>query len=609
MCGICGFVGDASGVDTDAMLGRLAHRGPDDAGEWSRQFADKTVWLGHRRLAIIDLSAAGHQPMVAAAGNVVIAFNGEIYNYAEIRAELVRAGFQFVGGGDTEVLLTAWLHWGEQAIERLRGMFAFAIWDARDQSLSLVRDRLGEKPLYFAERHGTLFFGSEIRSLLASNKIPRVLNQSGLASYLAFGSVTQPDTLVRDIQMLEAGHVLRYQAGKIHKRAYWTVPTERGDVTREEALELVRTNLDAAIERCMVADVPVGLLLSGGIDSTAILARLRGMGYDNISTFSVGFAGPGQELSEAASARATAAEFGTQHCEVILSPADAPALITKAFDVVDQPSVDGFNHYLVFHAIAKAGFKVAITGQGSDELFFGYAGHGMHTATRQLARLRAPSLMRSLASDALNGIAPQFRWATKSVSLLGAGAPDRLAYIARHTVFTSDEIDGLTRTSHAAVEHHVPNVSGDSPLAKLYRMEISHFLPNQLLRDGDQMSMSQSLELRAPFVDHRLVEAVSSIPTSIKYTAGRKKSLLVDAVDHPAVRRAADRPKSGFPFPLRRWVTEQMADRPFSPEMFGLDATRVRRVMDQRTRGQAFLRYWALLVLAEWMKTNDIRAE
>jgi asparagine synthase (glutamine-hydrolysing) len=609
MCGICGFIGDARGVDTDAMLGKLAHRGPDDGGEWTRSFGDTTVWLGHRRLSIIDLSSAAHQPMVSRDGDVVLAFNGEIYNYAEIRADLVAAGYEFVGSGDTEVLLTAWRHWGEDAIARLRGMFAFALWNSRERCLWLVRDRMGEKPLYFAERNGTLFFASEIRSLLASDKIPRVLNPDGLASYLAFGSVTQPDTLVRDIKMLEAGHLLRFQAGKIHTRAYWTVPTERGAVTRAEALDIVRTEVDAAIERCMVADVPVGLLLSGGVDSTAILARLRARGHDNISTFSVGFDGPGADVSEAGAAKATAALFETQHCEVMLSPDTASTLIAQAFNAVDQPSVDGFNHYLVFHAIASAGFKVAITGQGADELFFGYARHTMHAASRRLAHFRAPSLVRSVASDALNEIAPRFRWASKGVSLLGAGTPDRLAYVARHTVFTSDEIDALRGKGPGTAESHVPNVSGDSALAKLYRMEISHFLPNQLLRDGDQMSMSQSLELRAPFVDHRLVEAVSSIPTSVKYVPGRQKALLVDAVDHPAVRRAADRPKSGFPFPLRRWVTEQMADRPFSPDMFGLDAARVRRVIEQRNCGQAFSRYWALLVLAEWMKANEIRAE
>jgi asparagine synthase (glutamine-hydrolysing) len=589
------------------MLNTLAHRGPDDCGTFEATANCGRVWLGHRRLAIVDLSPGGHQPMTSASGALTVVFNGEIYNCAPLRDELSRGGYGFRSRSDTEVLLAAWEVWGESALDRLRGMFAFAMWDARVGTTWLARDRLGEKPLYYHATPERLVFSSELRSLLASGFVPRVLDPDGVESYLAFGWVTQPYTAIRDVRMLGAGEVLRYAGGEVAVREYWSqadASAESRAQLRPQAVAAVREALDDAIRLCMVADVPVALLLSGGVDSTALLARLTALGYDGVETFSVGFDGIDARHSEADWARVAAKHFGARHHEVMITGAGARQLIPNALAAVDLPSIDGFNHYLVFQAIARAGFKVALTGQGADELFYGYGRHQLFTPNRLVAHMRAPRAVRLIATRALAALGLHGQRLRKSITLFDAGYPTALAYAVRHIVFSGEEIARLLGRPVAGPVRFVTEPVDRDPIAQLYDMESRHYLRNQLLRDGDQMSMALSLELRAPFVDYRLVETVAPIPTAFKILPGRQKSLLVDAVDDPLVAAAAGRPKAGFPFPIARWLEQELDVQSLGMEAIGFDGTATRQIAERGRRGLDWQRYWTLLVLAAWMRAN-----
>ena len=473
------------------MVASMRHRGPDDEGTFEATTGVDRVWLGHRRLAVVDLSPGGHQPMMAGGrGSLALTFNGEIYNHVCLRNQLRTAGHTFSSTSDSEVLLAAWQEWGEQCLERLRGMFAFGIWDSTKRALWLARDRMGEKPLYYYTHPQGLLFASEIRTLLCSGLVAPTLDPDGLESFLAFGSVSQPHTLIRGIAMLGPGQVLRYSDGQVTVREYWSSqPATAPGVfwERESAVRAVRVELDEALRHCMVADVPVGIMFSGGVDSSAIVARLTALGYGPLSTFSVGFDGADHALSESEWARRGASRFGTKHHEVMVSAADGRLLLREAFASIDQPSIDGFNHYLVLQAISRAGYKVAITGQGADELFYGYSRHRQFRVSRALAHLRLPGGFRQLISRAVSRTLPNHQRLRKAVSLLGRGSPTVLAYAARHQTFTTEELALLLGRPVLSPVRFVPIPFGDSPLAQLYDLETRHFLPNQLLRDGDQI--------------------------------------------------------------------------------------------------------------------------
>ena len=569
------------------------------------------TWLAHRRLAILDLSSAGHQPMLDRDSRFVLAFNGEIYNFREVRSELESLGHGFIGSGDTEVLLAAWRQGGESCVGRLRGMFAFAIWDRKDEALWLVRDRLGEKPLYYTLQRGRLLFASELRTLLASDVVERRLDEAGLDSYLTFGAVSQPLTLLRDVRAVGAGELIRYRAGRLTHHTYWSladIPERATSEPYETAVERVREAIDASVDLCTVSDVPVALLLSGGVDSTGILARLIAGGHTNVRTFSVVFDGADASFSEQEWSDAAAERFGSLHERVVVRGDDARSLLPRALAAVDQPSHDGFNHYLVLQAIAAAGYKVAITGQGADELFFGYGRHRSYRIARRLARLWCPTPLSGTLHTSMRRALPRRTSARKALALLMPARPDRMAYAVRHMMFTPFDVAGLRGTQPRSIDDFVPEAGGTSEMGRLYRLETSHFMRNQLLRDGDQMSMACSLELRAPFVDHRLVELVASMPAASKIQGDRQKPLLVDALDDDLVRRIAARPKVGFSFPLRRWLAEELTDLPIETERLGLRRTAVDMVKSEARAGGDHRREWMLLVLSDWARRHGIEA-
>lgn len=595
------------------MLRAIGHRGPDDEGSVELPAPPfGSVWLGHRRLAILDLSARGHQPMVTRTGRYTIVANGEIYNFRDIRAELSSHGRHFNGSGDTEVLLAAWEEWGEACVERLRGMFAFALWDAEERALWLVRDRMGEKPLYFSPEPDGLVFGSEIRALLASRLIDPVLDRDGLESYLAFGSVSQPLTLIRGVRAVEPGQIVKFQGGQFSRRHYWQLATveARTEETFEKAVDAVRVVLDASIGRCQVSDVPIGLLLSGGVDSTTILARMARRGDQLPATFSVGFTGRNEHLSELRWSDRVAASFGTDHHRIEIAPDDVRPLAVEAMAAMDQPSKDGVNHFIAMNAVAKAGYRVAITGQGADELFFGYGNHRSYGASMALAHFGLPrGLHRALEQSAV-GFAPERERVGKLAMLLGPGEPEHLAYLARHVVFTHREIEELLGTPCDPPARFVGSAGGEGMLDRLYRLETTRLLRNQLLRDGDQMSMAVSLELRSPFVDHELVERVFGLPERFKVCRSTAKPFLIRAADHPVVTEVSQRPKVGFAMPLHEWLGPSEDDRPtLDAARLGFEAAAVERHVGHAERGVRFERYWTMLVLDQWMRRHGVRPE
>ncbi|MBI5515542.1 MAG: asparagine synthase (glutamine-hydrolyzing) [Deltaproteobacteria bacterium] len=606
MCGFAGALGDLSGLDRGAMLRALAHRGPDDQGALEEPLGDgRALWLGHRRLSIQDLSSAGRQPMEGPGARTAVVFNGELYTFKDLRAELAACGERFATGTDTEVLLRGYHRWGEGVLGRLRGMFAFALWDRPRQELLLARDRLGEKPLYYHQGPSRILFASEVRALLASGLVPRELDADGLDAYLTFGSVADPFTLVHGVRSVRAGECLRWRDGALAGRRYWRlgdVPVDPG-ASRERSLDAARERLRAAVARCMVADVPVAVLLSGGIDSSSNVVLLKEHGFTNLETFNVSFGESDGAASEAPIARLVAERFGTVHRELRVGTALARALVPRAVEAMDLPTHDGVNSYLVCHAIREAGLKVAVSGQGSDELFLGYAQRRWFGALYGLARALPTGLRRALArSEGLGGLVPEDSPREKLLQLAATDDPLAGAYLAQHSVFGHAAVSRLRGAPRPSPTRFIEPAGGQSALDRLSRLELTHYLRNTLLRDGDQMSMAHGLELRAPFVDSDLVECVAALPSRHKVARGRNKPLLLDAVGPSLPREVWDRPKQGFGLPYHRWLREGLqVSSPEGPEL-GLDPREVRRVRERFLQGRHPTRYWTLEVLSAWVR-------
>lgn len=610
MCGIVGFVGDPRGVDPHAALAALTHRGPDASGHFSAELPSRgQVWLGHRRLAIVDLSDAGRQPMEGAGGRHTVVFNGEVYNFRALRDELAGHGYSFRSHSDTEVLLAAFDRWGTGCLDRLRGMFAFALWDKAAGTLTLARDRLGEKPLYYVHDGARFAFASEVGALLEGGFAARELDDDGLDALLTFGSVAEPYTLVHGVRSVGAGEVVVLRDGDLVRRRYWSLGAiEPSDRSRAEAVEGVRARLMSSLAQSMMADVPVAVLLSGGVDSSANVVLLAAQRWDNLATFSVTFGGVDAALSEKPFSDLVARRFGTRHTSVEVSLDDARALVPRALDAMDQPSVDGVNVFLVSDAIARAGIKVAVSGQGSDELFLGYP-----QRRRFAALLSASRVLPAPARAALRALSRAPLWpadgaADKALQTLTS--PDGLAgaYLAQHSMFAQGGVERLRGARRPPVTRFVEPLTAGlhnpkaHPLDLLSRMELAHYLRNTLLRDGDAMSMAHSLEVRAPYLDADLVEyAVSTAPRH-KLDPRRNKALLLDAVGPALPREVWDRPKMGFGLPYQRWLREGLALADIDGPEVGLCPRAVGAVRARFAQGQHYTRWLTLLAYARWAR-------
>lgn len=605
MCGIAGALGVRVAADVArAMGGCILHRGPDGSALAPLHRADggEAGAFAHARLAVIDPSAAGDQPMCTPDGRYTLVFNGEIYNFRALRHRLAAAGASFRSGSDTEVLLLGLARQGTSFLRELRGMFALALWDRDEEVATLARDPFGIKPLYLAEVAGGVVFASELRAVLASGRVPPVLDARAVVSYLAAGSVAEPMTAVAGVRALPPGTLVRLRAGAVSAPesfadALWTPPAapERDPV---RAARRVRDALRDSVEHHMVADVPVGFFLSGGIDSSAVVGLAREVAPGGVDTFTVVF--DEAEFSEAAVARAVARRFGTRHHEIPLSGREMLASLPAAFAAMDQPSMDGLNTYVVSRGVRAHGLKVVLSGLGGDELFAGYPSF---RRARGMARLPGP-LRRAAASAAsrLGGAR-----AEKAALLLGDADPARAAYRASRSLF------GARRVGALAGQRTAPPGQAPHDLSLLQRVswyETTGYMRDTLLRDSDVFSMAHGLELRVPFVDREVAAAAASVDDGLKL--GRtSKPLLVAAVADLLPREVWDRPKQGFTLPFATWLRGELRAEVEAGlarvERVGLDPAAARAVWAGFLAGRTgWSRPWSLYTLVRWAETTGV---
>lgn len=555
MCGIAGFFATAANPDLPVAVERmrqaLLHRGPDDTGTWIAPGG--LAGFAHTRLAILDVSSAGHQPMSIADGRYTITYNGEVFNFAELRRSLGQHGISFRSTSDTEVILRLFEKFGTAGLLQLRGMFALAIWDEHTRTGILARDRMGIKPLFYhLGPDGRLLFASEVRALVASKLVPPEVDAQGVFEYFRSGSVPEPQSLIKGVRAVAPAHYLVVRNGSVESHRYWDLHFPSSTTEAVDAVSLVRESLLDSLRHHFVSDVPVGLFLSGGIDSTALLALSRTFRDDQLQTFSLTF--PGFPEDEGGAARRTAAHFHTDHAEYAMTGSDAQGVMNSFLAAADQPSIDGLNTFTVCRLAAQHGTKVVLSGLGGDELFGGYPSFRdvpMLLQWSAMARLSGPlgRAMVHVAARAFSAKAARLNdWLSNPADLDEAYAVFRGIYTRAESAALTSHYTGTAplATAPAAPPLHDVTV-GDA----ISRLELTRYMRNQLLRDADAMSMAWGIELRVPFLDHRFVEALLTIPATQRLHP--KKALLVRAV--PEIPEwIAQAPKRGFLLPMEQWM-------------------------------------------------------
>ena len=564
---MCGLIGIASkrGISDRAWLaaGRdtMLHRGPDDAGEWWSH--DGRVGLAHRRLSILDLSPLGHQPMHDDARGLSVSYNGEIYNHEELRQELSALGFAFRSHSDTEVLLAAYAAWGMECLKRLNGMFAFALYDARRQKLFLARDRVGEKPLFYRFSDGTLHFASELKALLADPAMPRRIDPDALDCYLALGYVPGGNCILQTYNKLPPAHALSFdvQGGALEVWRYWSLPelsAHAMDPALDETalLDELERLLESAVERQMMADVPVGVLLSGGVDSSLITA-MAVRRSQKVRTFSIGFPGHGS-MDETPHARLIARHFGTDHTELMAEPTTVDILpsLVKQFD---EPMVDSsmIPTWLVSNLVGRH-CKVALGGDGGDELFGGYPYYSRLMWLRHRFA-HVPENLRgtvSLMADRLMPVGMKGRSYLQALSVdLSTALPLQINGVFDRPTRQKLMCNFPSLGAFAEGLYQALTPVEEDVLQRATRMDFNNYLSEDLLVKVDRASMLNSLEIRAPMLDYRLIEfAFAKVPSRLKATEREKKILLKRLVDRVLPPKFDRRRKQGFSIPLSEWL-------------------------------------------------------
>ncbi|MFW6122611.1 MAG: asparagine synthase (glutamine-hydrolyzing) [Thermodesulfobacteriota bacterium] len=638
MCGIFGKFSQGSPLDPELcreQTDTLAHRGPDGAGYfWANSSsgdcrvsfdraepeslppAGSDLFLGHRRLAVLDLSPAAAQPMSDPTGRYWIVFNGEIYNFAELRRELEAQGVTFrTSHSDTEVLLMAYCRWGEECLARLRGMFAFAVLDLKEKQLFLARDRLGKKPLYYRVAPEGLAFASELKALLADPGVPRELNPAALAQYLAYGYIPAPGTIYQGIDKLPPAHLARISLSnhqQITLRRYWDLPVSETAPPRRDWREEFQAELTEAVRLRMISDVPLGAFASGGLDSTLIIRQMRRVSPGPVRTFAIGF--PEAEASELPWARRVARRYNSEHFEQIVRP-DAVALLPRLVRHFDEPFGDSSAlPTLVVSEMARQRVTVALSGDGGDELLAGYTRYRYARWLEQLGG-SLPEALRPLALKTLARFWPR-SWRGKGIISRAAESPHHLyrALMARPGGLDLLNPDVLCELNGNGQVHGFFDQAWEKGpedfISRLQYVDFHTYLPEDILVKTDRASMSVGLELRCPLLDHRVVELAARLPQHLKFQ-GREQKVLIKQLLLPDLGpEFVHRRKNGFQMPLRQWfagnlgrlVTERLAD-PSGP-LAGLCSTAAVAAVARRfIQGQQDLSedLWRLLVLSEWM--------
>ncbi len=598
MCGIAGaFLPQLSRLEpqrvraaVELMQTALHHRGPDDKGAWSSR-CDTTHFV-HTRLAIIDLSPGGHQPMTTPDGRYTITFNGEIYNYKALQAELVADGVSFHSNSDTEVILRLYEKHGAGCVNHLRGMYAFAIWDDDARIGFLARDGFGIKPLYYSHDAERLIFASELKALQASKLCSSSISSAALTRYFQSGSVPEPMTLLEGTQMLGAGRTLTWsptQGVKVGRS--WRMEFPRLDEGVADPAKSLRKALEDSVSAHFVSDVPVGVFLSGGIDSTAIVALSKTIGKGDLRTFSIGVNDPARD--ECIVAKRTAAHFGTSHTEMHLDAVSGRALFQTFLSAVDQPTIDGFNTYSVSSLARSHGMKVVLSGLGGDEMFAGYPSF---VKLPQLLRMaKRLGILRGTAGSLL-ALASRSGPKRRLAHFLKGDASLTSAYYALRGVFPGDQATALAAhlTGKAGGEPEPEeSEAAESIMAnEVSRMEASLYMRNQLLRDSDVMSMAHSLELRVPLVDTALFESAAQLSTNQRLRQG--KLALLDAV--PEVPDwVSQAPKRGFLFPYEQWLSTPEWQADFKKSLTGLPIT-----------ADSWYQKWSIFVFDQWRQRHGL---
>ena len=594
MCGIAGLLSlpPAKNLSNriQAMKGALSHRGPDDSGIYISSISgDRQSALAHTRLSILDLSAAGHQPMSTTDGRYTITFNGEIYNFQDLRKELISQGEIFKSQTDTEIILKLYQKLGRECVTKLRGMFAFAIWDESEKTCFIARDPLGIKPLYYWYSHQTLVFASELRAIIASGLPSVKLDLAGLYGYLTTVSVPEPHTLIADIQCLEAGNWLYWQEGNLTKHQYWQIDFTPEQISLVDAQAKVRQALKESIKYHFVSDVPVGIFLSGGIDSTAILALATEIKSSQLSTYSITFSET--KWNEGVLAQKVANHFGANHTEFQVDHHFAKSVLPDFLASIDQPTIDGFNTFCVSKVAHDNGMKVVLSGLGGDEIFGGYKSFQsipkMVKWGRRLNKL--PYVSQVLASGLQH-------WGNTSKlkrlsDFLNNPPTFASAYKTFRGIFSHSEAIAIMRSLTKTNYLHNPSISnfnGDllTPTDQVSLLELSSYMRNQLLRDSDIMSMRWGLELRVPFVDRALIESVASIPSHMRLA--QSKQLLTASI--PEIPEwIVNQPKRGFSFPFASWMESDFGDY-----FINLDVPKEVPI-------NSWYRRWSLAILKYWL--------
>jgi len=642
MCSISGIISVArsafESVDSTSQLrdavGRmnaaLRHRGPDDQGIETCEFRignrSAKLVLGNTRLAIIDTSVAGHQPMHDPDTGNWITYNGETYNFRELRREIGDEFGPWRSNTDTEVVLRAYRKWGTEAFSRLRGMFAFAIWDSRKEELVLARDQFGIKPLYYfldsdADSTRSLIFASEVRALLASELVPRKLSVPAVSSFLEYGSVQAPLSIVQSVHSLMPGQCLSVRkdsasAFNVQLSEFPRLNREPRPASRAEAKSELRSLLENSVEQHLVSDVPIGVFLSGGMDSSAIVGLMSRVSPERPKTFSVVF--KEQRFNEAHYSHLIAERFRTDHTEIILSEESLLSTLPQAIAALDQPTMDGINTYVVSKAVKNAGVKVALSGLGGDELFAGYPSFRRalkFASTSRVTRraLKAVAQVGHLASDGSSRRSKLWQLGTSE------GSPTDIYRISRQ-LFSPDSVRAIGHTP--VYNPPEPAIAADDldTINAVSKLELGGYMANTLLRDTDFMSMAHSLEVRVPFVDREVADYVLSLPGKWKLNGQTKsvpKPLLADALDDLLPQEFLKRPKMGFTLPFVKWMTSELRTEVSAVlgnksglAQAGINHAPVQTVWQrflQRPEAVGWSRPWSLYVLTKWCEANNVK--
>lgn len=620
MCGIAGILYFDQHHKSDPSLVRkmtnaMAHRGPDADGF----FVKDNIALGHRRLSIIDLSAASNQPFADKTNRFQLIFNGELYNFQEVRDTITDHHFRTTG--DTEVLIEAYARWGINCIHHFKGMFAFAIWDDVEKELCIVRDRMGVKPVYYYTDNHCLVFASEIRSILKSGLVAPLINKEALVDYLSFQSISSPNTLIKGIRQLEAGHYISVKKNSVQIKQYWslTEKSDDNDFTDKKAVQQkIKSLLAESVKSRLISDVPIGAFLSGGIDSSAVVGLMSMIGNGRPNTFNISF--EEKEFDESVYAEIVAKKFDTHHQRIVMQPTAMLDEMENALNALDTPSGDGVNTYVVSKAVKQAGLTVALSGIGGDELFAGYPffktfyqlnkNKRTWSNTKRLRKMASPLVSIGGSSKTI-----------KAAELLKSSSSEiEEVYTIFRNVLPAFQIEKvLTDYSifstplQQKLEENAPAIHKFPLLSQVSIAEYMGYTQQTLLKDTDQMSMAVSLEVREPFFDHELVRYVLSIPDELKYPSF-PKSLLVESLEGLLPDEIVHRKKQGFTFPWSHWLRnelqafcQQHIDRLSEREFInGKELQSIRRDFQEGSKRVRWIDVWLYVVLEYWLEKNGI---